>query len=190
MDPTAPTSNVTDPTVKPSGGNVTPTTAPAASNPTSAPANPKPSPTPTVKPTTPPTPAPTTPPTPKPTDPHEGKTYHEAEYKIVHHDAVYEDVYVVDQEAYSYEEPFYETRVFTVCHVCKAEFDTTYNTDEFFAHSKEHALNGIMGSYHNDVRKIQVGTNTVNVPEKGHYEKRLVKAAWDEKILVKEAGWY
>ena len=119
-----------------------------------------------------------------------GKTYHEAVYKTVHHDAEYEDVYVVDQEAYSYEEPVYEKRVYTVCHVCGAEFDTSYDTSAFFAHDKAHMLAGEGSGYRNDTRKVQVGTNTVNVPEEGHYEKKLVKAAWDEKVLVKEAGWY
>lgn len=119
-----------------------------------------------------------------------GKTYHEAVYKTVHHDAEYEDVYVVDQEAYSYEEPVYEKRVYTVCHVCGAEFDTSYDTSAFWAHDDQHLLAGEGSGYHNDIRKVQVGTNTVNVPEEGHYEKKLVKAAWDEKVLVKEAGWY
>ena len=118
------------------------------------------------------------------------KTYHEAVYKTVHHDAEYEDVYVVDQEAYSYEEPVYEKRVYTVCHVCGAEFDTSYSGSEFWEHDYQHQYAGEGSGYHNDIRKVQVGTNTVNVPEEGHYEKKLVKAAWDEKVLVKEAGWY
>ena len=118
------------------------------------------------------------------------KTYHEAVYKTVHHDAEYEDVYVVDQEAYSYEEPVYEERQITVCHVCGAEFDTSYSTSEFYAHDDQHLLAGEGSGWHSDVRKVQVGTNTVNVPEEGHYEKKLVKAAWDEKVLVREAGWY
>ena len=119
-----------------------------------------------------------------------GKTYHEAVYKTVHHDAEYEDVYVVDQEAYSYEEPVYQERQITVCHVCGAEFDTSYSTSEFYAHDDQHLLAGEGSGWHSDVRKVQVGTNTVNVPEEGHYEKKLVKAAWDEKVLVREAGWY
>ena len=118
------------------------------------------------------------------------KTYHEAVYKTVHHDAEYEDVYVVDQEAYSYEEPVYQERQITVCHVCGAEFDTSYDTSAFFEHDYQHQYAGEGSGYHSDVRKVQVGTNTVNVPEEGHYEKKLVKAAWDEKVLVKEAGWY
>lgn len=126
-----------------------------------------------------------------PADPHAGKTYHEAVYKTVHHDAEYKDVYVVDQEAYSYEKPIYEERVYTICHVCGAEFDTTYDGgNAFFAHDEQHVLNDEGSGYHNEVRKIQIGSETVNVPEEGHYEKKVVKAAWDEKVLVKEAGWY
>lgn len=104
-------------------------------------------------------------------DPHAGKTYHEA---------VYENVWVVDQAAYSYEEPVYEERQITVCHVCGAEFDTSYDTSAFWTHNEAHALAGEGSGYHSDVRKIQTGTKTVNVPEEGHYEKKLVK----------EAGWY
>ena len=88
------------------------------------------------------------------------------------------------------EEPVYEKRVYTVCHVCGAEFDTSYSGDAFYDHIINHELAGEGSGYHNDTRKVQVGTNTVNVPEEGHYEKKLVKAAWDEKVLVREAGWY
>lgn len=104
-------------------------------------------------------------------DPHAGKTYHEA---------VYENVYVVDQKAYSYEEPVYEKRAYTVCHVCGAEFDTTDGMGAFWAHDDEHLLSGEGSGYHSYMKTIQTGTNTVNVPEEGHYEKKLVR----------EAGWY
>ena len=119
-----------------------------------------------------------------------GKTYHEAVYKTVHHDAEYEDVYVVDQEAYSYEEPVYEKRVYTVCHVCGAEFDTTDGMGAFWDHDYQHQYAGEGSGYHSYMKTIQTGTNTVNVPEEGHYEKKVVKEAWDEKVLVREAGWY
>ena len=124
------------------------------------------------------------------TDSHAGKTYHEAVYKTVHHDAEYKDVYVVDQKAYSYEEPVYTERQITVCHVCGAEFDTSYSASAFYAHGNQHLLAGEGSGYHSEVREIQTGSKTVNVPEEGHYEKKVVKDAWDEKVLVKEAGWY
>ena len=37
---------------------------------------------------------------------------------------------------------------------------------------------------------VQVGTRTVNVPEESHYETKIVKEAWTEKKLIREAGWY
>ena len=60
----------------------------------------------------------------------------------------------------------------------------------FWAHDDEHLLAGEGSGYHSYMKTIQTGTNTVNVPEEGHYEKKVVKEAWDEKVLVKEAGWY
>ena len=110
-------------------------------------------------------------------DPHAGKTWHEAVYKTVNHPAETKKVKVVDQEAYSYEEPVYEWRTF--CNACGE--DITYNLVQ---HCKENNH----GRYHNDY--VQVGTKTVNVPEQSHYETVVVKEAWTEKVLVKEAGWY
>lgn len=115
----------------------------------------------------------------------DGKTYHEAVYKTVHHEAVTEQVWVVDEAAYSYEEPVYETHDRTICNVCGA--DITNNRVE---HSRNHALNDEGGGYHNECIQVQVGTKTVNVPEQGHYETKTIKEAYDEKVLVKEAGWY
>ncbi len=103
---------------------------------------------------------------------------------------VNKDVYVVDQEAYSYEKPIYEEQQITVCYVCGAEFDTSYDASTFYAHGTQHLLAGEGSGYHNEVREIQTGSKTVNVPEEGHYEKKVVKDAWDEKVLIKEAGWY
>ena len=37
---------------------------------------------------------------------------------------------------------------------------------------------------------IQSGTKTVEVPEQGHWETKIIKEAWTEKVLVKEAGYY
>ena len=113
------------------------------------------------------------------------KTYHEAVYKTVHHEAVTEQVWVVDEAAYTYEEPVYETHDRTICNVCGA--DITNNRVE---HSRNHALNDEGGGYHNECIQVQVGTKTVNVPEQGHYETKTIKEAYDEKVLVKEAGWY
>lgn len=115
----------------------------------------------------------------------DGKTYHEAVYKTVHHEAVTEQVWVVDEAAYSYEEPVYETQNRTICNTCGA--DITGNTN---AHGKSHMLNDENFSYSIKPIEVQSGTKTVNVPEQGHYETKTIKEAYDEKVLVKEAGWY
>lgn len=112
------------------------------------------------------------------------KTWHEAEYKTVHHDAVTEQRYVVDEEAYTYEEPVYEEKWVTICNDCGA--DITDNLEHIF----DELENGGKGSYRNEPRKVQVGTKTVEVPEKGHYETVVVQEAYDEQVLVREAGWY
>lgn len=114
-----------------------------------------------------------------------GKTYHEAVYKTVHHEAVTEQVWVVDEAAYSYEEPVYETHDRTICNTCGADI-----TNDLVSHGKSHMLNDENFSYHNELVQIQTGTKKVNVPEQGHYETKTIKEAYDEKVLVKEAGWY
>lgn len=115
----------------------------------------------------------------------DGKTYHEAVYKTVHHEAVTEQVWVVDEAAYSYEEPVYETHDRTICNTCGADI-----TNDLVSHGKSHMLNDENFSYHNEFVQIQTGTKTVDVPEQGHYETKTIKEAYDEKVLVKEAGWY
>ena len=76
-------------------------------------------------------------------------------------------VKVVDQEAYTYEEPVYEKQGRYICKVCGE--DITENTT---AHNKQHALNGEPVSYKTVSVEVQVGTKTVTVPEKSHYETK------------------
>ena len=117
-------------------------------------------------------------------DPHAGKTWHEAEYKVINHPAETEKVWVVDQPATTKEEPVYETHGVYVCNDCGIII--TDNLDHCF----EELEKGNTGSYHVEERRVQTGTKTVKVPEKGHWGKRIVKPAWTEKRLVREAGWY
>ena len=70
-------------------------------------------------------------------------------------------VKVVDQKAYTYEEPIYEKHDRTICNRCGA--DITDNLKHIFECNS---------SYHNEWRDIQVGTKTVTVPEKSHYETK------------------
>ncbi len=70
-------------------------------------------------------------------------------------------VKVVDQKAYTYEEPIYEKHDRTICNRCGA--DITDNLEHIFECNS---------NYHNEWRDIQVGTKTVTVPEKSHYETK------------------
>ena len=117
------------------------------------------------------------------------KTWHEAEYKYIEHPAETktEKVWVVDKEAYTYEEPVYEKHDRTICNTCGADI-----TDDCVAHGKSHVMNFENFSYHNEWVNVQVGTKTVEVPEEGHWETKttVIKEAWTEKVLVREAGYY
>ena len=73
----------------------------------------------------------------------------------------------MDKEAYTYEEPIYEKHDRTICKVCGADI-----TDNCSEHNKQHALNGEPVSYHNVWVNVQVGTKTITVPEKSHYETK------------------
>ena len=115
------------------------------------------------------------------------KVWHEAEYKYIDHPAETKKVWVVDQEGYTYEEPVYEKHDITICNTCGT---TISNTSELSAHGKSHMLNGENFSYRNEWNEIQVGTKTITVEEKGHWETQVVKEAWTEKVLVREAGYY
>ena len=111
-------------------------------------------------------------PTPQPAtkDPHEGKTWHEAEYKT-------EKVWVVDVPAHSWQCPIIESRDVAICNTCGAEI-----TDCYGEHMKEHMQKGENGSYRCETIDEIVGYETVNEPEQGHYETKTT--------LVRAEGWY
>ena len=76
-------------------------------------------------------------------------------------------VKVVDQEAYTYEEPIYEKQGRAICKTCNIDI-----TDNLNEHCKSHALKGESDSYKVVTVTIQTGTKTVTVPEKSHYETK------------------
>lgn len=81
-----------------------------------------------------------------------------------------EQVKVIDQEAYSYEEDVYEYKVRTICNDCGA--DITGNTDHIF---DEIAKNpNAKGSYRAEKVKVKTGTKIVEVPEEFHYETKTI----------------
>lgn len=113
-------------------------------------------------------PAPATQPATK--DQHEGKTWHEAEYKT-------EKVWVVDEEGYTWQCPIYEDHTAAICNTCGADI-----TDCVGEHGYNHMINGENASYRVETVKELTGYETVEVPEKGHYETKTT--------LVRAAGWY
>ena len=76
-------------------------------------------------------------------------------------------VKVVDKEAYTYEEPIYEKQRRAICNDCGA--DISDNLDHIF---DEIENGGKYGSYKVVTVNVQVGTKTVTVPEKSHYETK------------------
>ena len=116
-----------------------------------------------------PAPAPATQPATK--DPHEGKTWHDAEYKT-------EKVWVVDEEGYTWQRPIIESHRATICNICGVEI--TGHIDEH--DDAVHLPNGEDFSYRIETVDEIVGYETVNEPEQGHYETKTT--------LVRAAGWY
>lgn len=103
-------------------------------------------------------------------DAHEGKTWHDAEYKT-------EKVWVVDEEGYTWQKPIYETHDRTICNTCGADI-----TDCVGEHGYNHLINGEDASYRNETVDTLVGYETVEEPEKGHWESKTT--------LVRPEGWY
>lgn len=110
------------------------------------------------------------------------KVWHNAVYKTVEHPAETEEVWIVDNEAYTYELSVYEFKDIVICNLCDQDV-----TDIKTEHQDEHSESV---TYHTETQKVAVGTELVLIPEEGHYETVVVKEAWTEKILVKEAGYY
>ena len=77
-------------------------------------------------------------------------------------------VKVVDKEAYTYEEPVYEEQGRAICKACGE--DITDNLEHIFECAKKHDGKA---SYKVVLVKVQVGTKTVTVPEKSHYETKI-----------------
>ena len=97
--------------------------------------------------------------------------------KAIWHPAVTKKVWVVDKEAYTYEEPVYETQYRQICNTCGADI-----TGDTTNHMRYHMSNGENYSVSVKSVQVQVGTNTVTVPEEGHWETVVVKEGyWEYK---------
>lgn len=113
------------------------------------------------------------------------KVWHEPEYEYIKHPPVIEQVKVVDKEEYTYEETIYEEQWRTICNTCGADI-----TGNVSAHGKTHMHNEENFSYHAEPIEVPVATRTVTVPEEWHYEERIIRAGWTEKVIIKEGGYY
>ncbi len=90
------------------------------------------------------------------------------------HPPVYEEVWVVDREAWTEEVPVYETKERVKCGQCGAIMYTQEDVD--------YHLNNSLScySYYSEYYQVQVGTNTVKHEATGHREERLVKEGYWE----------
>lgn len=89
------------------------------------------------------------------------------------HPPVYENVWVVDKAAWTEEIPKYETRCRDVCNQCGADV-----TNDPVTHITTPGTT--CGGYHLEYYDVQVGTTTVNWPEEGHWEQKLVREGYWE----------
>ena len=112
----------------------------------------------------------------------------EAVYETIHHDAVYEDQWVVDKEAW--DEEVWEQQIHWICFVCRLDMtEAGFDQTAVDQHMKQHLLNGDGDGY--GTEPVDVLVDVIHHPEEGHYEKVLVKEAWDEEVLVSpEEGHY
>ncbi len=108
------------------------------------------------------------------------KVWHNAVYKTVEHPAETQQVWVVDKEAQTVDSPIYEDKEVVICDVCGADI-----TSSIESHQHDDGF-----TYHTEIQSVIVDYENVEIPEQGHYETVVVKEAWIEKILIKEAGYY
>ncbi|MBD7915855.1 hypothetical protein H9660_11935 [Clostridium sp. Sa3CUN1] len=98
----------------------------------------------------------------------------------VHHDEEGHWENVLVSEAWTEEVPVYEEREVMICNDCGEELSASNAYD----HIENHLLNGGKGSWREEWRQVQVGTNKIN--HEAVYEKKWVvdKAAWDETVVT------
>lgn len=73
------------------------------------------------------------------------------------------------------------------CNICGIN-----GIDDIETHHAQHITNGEAtgGMRETWTTKSKVAFKTVEVPEQGHTETKIITPAWTEKVLIKEAGWY
>ena len=152
--------------------SVAPSPAPSHSPTPSPTPAPTPQPTPASTPTLTPQPTPTPTPTPSPTHIHSWQPV----YKTVHHDAVTEQKWVVDQAA---TEGYYE-EVYCMKCKCGAKF---YSSADWEAHSMSFISDDAEWQKHSSWSGHYDYVYHEGTPESGHYEIVIITAAYDEQVI-------
>lgn len=115
----------------------------------------------------------------KPTAPSHTHSWNPVTTTINHpEEGHYEDVVV--KEAWTEEVPVFEEREVMICNDCGAEL----NASNCYEHVEEHLINGGKGSWREEWKQVQVGTNTVNHPAVTEKKWIVDKAAWTETVTT------
>ncbi len=85
--------------------------------------------------------------------------YHEAEYDIIHHEAVVETVKVIDREASYQEIPVCNYKYRTLCNDCGLDL-TDWSNYDIMVHAGDHLLDGGKGSWRSGSYWVDLSTNT------------------------------
>ena len=99
---------------------------------------------------------------------------------VVHHEEQghYEKILV--SEAWTEEVPIYEDKEVMICNDCGVEL----NASNCYDHVENHLLNGGKGSWREEWKKVQVGSNKIN-HDAIYQDKWIIdKAAWDETVTT------
>ena len=155
-----------------------PTAAPTAKPAPTATPKPAATPRPTAAPTPAPTarPTPTSSPAPQPTPTPTPHVHNwQPVYRTVHHDAVTEEQWIVDDEAW-------DEAVYTLGLRCKcgAWF---YTADEYAAHRDQYDPLSPERANHSSCSTDYQQTDTIHHDEIGHWETVVITPAWDEEVL-------
>ncbi len=85
------------------------------------------------------------------------------------HAPIYKQQWVVDKAAWTESVPVYHKKPVDICNTCGADISGNPGP-----HIKEHMLKGEGGSYSNTYIDVQIGMQTIEHPEEGHWESVVV----------------
>lgn len=86
----------------------------------------------------------------------------------------YEQIWVVDKEAWTENVPVYGMTEVSICNICGA--DITGNAS---AHAKAHMKAGEGSGHHSEVKQVITGYNSMCHEAQGHYESRVSGGHWE-----------